>query len=68
MSDKVFAIGDTTDTQKRFYINGSTGNVGINVYPTQDETLNVNGLTKTTTLNVGDHALIENGLRVFFGP
>ena len=58
--DKFFVIGDKSDTDKRFYINGSSGHVGINKIPTTDDTLCVNGNVKTDNLTVNTSATIGN--------
>ena len=58
--DKFFVIGDKSDTDKRFYINGSSGHVGINKIPTTDDTLCVNGNVKSDTLTVNASATIKD--------
>tara|TARA_B100001027_G_scaffold214786_1_gene187582 strand:+ start:1199 stop:2755 length:1557 start_codon:yes stop_codon:yes gene_type:complete len=65
--DKFFVIGDKSDTDKRFYINGSSGHVGINKIPTTEDTLCVDGNVKTDNLTVNTSATIGNGTFGFSG-
>ena len=50
--DKYFVIGDKSNVNKRFYINGSNGHVGINEISQDNDALRVNGNLNTNSLSV----------------
>ncbi len=65
--DKYFIIGDSTSlgASKRFYINGTTGHVGINEISKANDALRVNGHLNTNSLSVtSGNTILEENLTV----
>lgn len=65
--DKYFIIGDSTSlgASKRFYINGTTGHVGINEISQANDALRVNGHLNTNSLSVtSGNTILEENLTV----